>query len=431
MIAALLVIPFLIVSLGNARFAALAMVWTLLGYFSLFDLGLARSLTYRIAQLSRSGDHVTADRAARTGLICLTGMGIIIGTVIAALAPIGAAKLSVMQSGGVLEKDLLQSILIVAIGVPIVMVTAGLRGMLEGRSAFGSLNLILIPMGVMMFVMPALVAWYDQTLTAATATVLAVRLTGALFMGGQVKRASSQFLFFGRLDRAELRILLGFGLWVSASAIIGPLMVYGDRFVLSAMIPMHQIAYYTTAFDVITRAAFVPSAIMAVFFPLMIQGYAEGQQAFRRRYLQASSAIAVAMLLIAVAGILFSLFGIRLWLGSEFARQSVTVALIITVGVALNGLAVGPLAAVQAAGNPALPVKIYAFELPIYVIALWYLTKNYGIVGAAGAWSGRAAIDAIILFAFAYRETVAWRCLEQSKGHDAHAARASVGMTEI
>jgi len=43
------------------------------------------------------------------------------------------------------------------------------------------------------------------------------------------------------------------------------------------------------------------------------------------------------------------------------------------------------------------------FELPAYLIALFWLTKSYGIEGAAIAWTARVSLDALVLFAIAQR----------------------------
>jgi hypothetical protein len=42
-------------------------------------------------------------------------------------------------------------------------------------------------------------------------------------------------------------------------------------------------------------------------------------------------------------------------------------------------------------------------ELPAYLIALFWLTKVQGIEGAAMAWTGRVAVDALVLFGLAKR----------------------------
>jgi O-antigen/teichoic acid export membrane protein len=42
-------------------------------------------------------------------------------------------------------------------------------------------------------------------------------------------------------------------------------------------------------------------------------------------------------------------------------------------------------------------------ELPVYIIVAWILINNFGIIGAAGAWTLRVAIDALLLFWAAFR----------------------------
>jgi O-antigen/teichoic acid export membrane protein len=49
LIAALYSIPQLISSLGDDGFSIILMIWALIGYFSLFDFGVGRSLTYEIS----------------------------------------------------------------------------------------------------------------------------------------------------------------------------------------------------------------------------------------------------------------------------------------------------------------------------------------------------------------------------------------------
>jgi O-antigen/teichoic acid export membrane protein len=70
-------------------------------------------------------------------------------------------------------------------------------------------------------------------------------------------------------------------------------------------------------------------------------------------------------------------------------------------GVFLNCLAQIPLALVQGVGRPELTAKLHLFELPFYLLGLWWLISAYGIEGAAIAWTARVGVDALILFVMA------------------------------
>ena len=50
-------IPLLIKGLGTDRFGVLTLVWALIGYATLFDLGLGRALTQLVANKLGTGEH--------------------------------------------------------------------------------------------------------------------------------------------------------------------------------------------------------------------------------------------------------------------------------------------------------------------------------------------------------------------------------------
>src|SRR6185295_477413 len=53
---ALVAVPILVRGLGDARFGVLALAWTAIGYFSLFDLGIGRALTHAVADRIGGGE---------------------------------------------------------------------------------------------------------------------------------------------------------------------------------------------------------------------------------------------------------------------------------------------------------------------------------------------------------------------------------------
>jgi O-antigen/teichoic acid export membrane protein len=87
-----------------------------------------------------------------------------------------------------------------------------------------------------------------------------------------------------------------------------------------------------------------------------------------------------------------------LWLGASFADRSAFVLQWLAAGVLLNSLAYPPFAFVQGAGFPHLSARIHLIELPLYLLALWWLIGQFGIKGAAVAWTSRVAFDAVLFF---------------------------------
>ena len=53
----LLCIPFLVKNIGIERFGVLTLIWTLIGYFSIFDFGIGRALTYSVSIQKTENDN--------------------------------------------------------------------------------------------------------------------------------------------------------------------------------------------------------------------------------------------------------------------------------------------------------------------------------------------------------------------------------------
>jgi O-antigen/teichoic acid export membrane protein len=51
LIAAAALISFMLQRLGNEAFGVLTLIWAIIGYFSLFDMGVGRALTYELSKL--------------------------------------------------------------------------------------------------------------------------------------------------------------------------------------------------------------------------------------------------------------------------------------------------------------------------------------------------------------------------------------------
>ena len=84
----LFAIPRLIHALGTDRFGALTIAWVVVGYFSLFDLGLGRAMTNLVAQkLATGGDHELHAIIWTTNLL-MGALGILGAIVLALLSPV-------------------------------------------------------------------------------------------------------------------------------------------------------------------------------------------------------------------------------------------------------------------------------------------------------------------------------------------------------
>src|SRR2546423_7173949 len=65
-LAALVCMPFLVRYLGTSRVGLLSLIWVLIGYFSLLDLGLGPAVTKTVAEAVADRDYAKAGRLYKT-----------------------------------------------------------------------------------------------------------------------------------------------------------------------------------------------------------------------------------------------------------------------------------------------------------------------------------------------------------------------------
>src|SRR5438309_29428 len=87
LLAGLVAIPTLTRSLGDARFGLLALMWAIIGYFSLLDLGLGRATTKFVAEALARRDTRGARHVAGFTAAGQTALAVVGGAVLASIAP--------------------------------------------------------------------------------------------------------------------------------------------------------------------------------------------------------------------------------------------------------------------------------------------------------------------------------------------------------
>ncbi len=203
------------------------------------------------------------------------------------------------------------------------------------------------------------------------------------------------------LQRAVVLPLVQFGGWMTISNIIGPIMAYLDRFLIGALLSISAVAYYTAPFDLVARLTVISVSVTGVLFPAFAVSLAQDPDRTALLFSRGIKYIFLVLFPIILITVAFAPEGLRLWLGAAFAQKSEAVLRWLAVGVLVNSLASVPFALIQSAGWPHVTAKLHLLELPLYLAAVWMLTKRLGIEGAAIAWAGRVILDAVLLFFFA------------------------------
>lgn len=397
----LLVIPHLLRGLGLDRFGVLVLIWSVIGYFSLFDLGLGRALTKLVAERLVTEDAHSVQKVIWTGLMLMALLGLAGGMALGILTPLLVHK--VLNIPDYLIDETEVAMILLAVSVPIVILTTGLRGVLEAYQRFGWSNSIRIVMGLLTFVGPLAVSYFSVSLVPIVIVLLLARVVVLMAHAVLCVRLFHSSRAIIAVDRASISALMLFGGWMTVTNLVGPLMVYWDRFLIGAVLSVAAVSYYATPYEVITKLWLIPAALAGVLFPAFAASFVLDQDRARHLFERGTKIVFVSMFPLILVVVTLAHPGLVLWLGADFASASTLVLQWLAVGVFLNSLAHVPYVLIQGAGRPDLTAKAHVVELIIYAPLLWYLLIKQDIVGAAVAWTFRAALDVAILFALASR----------------------------
>ena len=396
LIVAALAIPILIHKLGVDRFGVLTLAWVLVGYFTLFDLGLGRALTKLLAERLALNTDEDIVPLIWTALSVMLVLGIACAAALCICSSILVHR--VLRVPPFLQRETVLALYPLALSVPLVTMTSGLRGILEAHHRFRVLSAVRLGMGFYTYLGPLLVVLFSNNLVSLVLALFAGRICSwaihlKLCLSLMPKRT------YGRAWNVDaLKSLLKFGGWITVSNLVDPLLIYLDRFMIGTFISVAAVSYYAAPFEMVTKLWLVPGSLCAVLFPAFSATARVDNGRMICLYRRATKSLLFLLFPVVLTLIVFAPQILHYWLGGDFAYHSSTILRWLAVGVFVNSLGYVPFALLQAADRPDLTCKLNLIETPAYCIALWWVIQRYGIAGAACIWTIRLSVNAAILF---------------------------------
>jgi O-antigen/teichoic acid export membrane protein len=389
-------IPVLIHELGPSRFGLLTLIWAVVSYFGLFDLGLGRALTQQLAVVFANKEHKRVGPLVGTATVLMAMLAVVAGILMAAAASWGVGLIQDVPD----QLEAINAVYAMALAMPFIVLTSGFRGILEARHAFGIVNLIRLPMGLFTFLGPLVVVLYgggprlDYIAWVLVAGRVIACIAHSYWAWGILPKERSAIVF--QIDL--VRPLCISGGWMTVSNIVGPLMGYLDRFVVGAFASAEALAYYATPQELISKLSIVPSALMGVLFPQFAKISMNFSKVTIETLERAASLITALCMPAFVLIALFSNEIMTTWIDLQFAKSGAKILTLMASGMLINSISFIPLIWLQAANNSKKVALIHLIELPLFCLFLWVGLGNFGIMGAAVAWVIRILLDSCLLW---------------------------------
>jgi O-antigen/teichoic acid export membrane protein len=401
MLVGVVTIPYIVKGLGINGYGILSIAFMVLGYFSIFDLGLSRATVKFVAQ------NLSPDRIHKVPELVWTSLGLLValgcggGILAAAVVPIAVTHFLKMPASFVGEAR--TSLFILCASMPVMLGNDAIRGVLEATQRFDLVNYVKVPASICFYLFAALAIPFGVRVSGIVLILVLVRVVTAFLYLALCFRALPNLRGSFGFSRHAIRPLTSFGGWIMVSNITGPIGGNVERFLIAAGLSVGMLTYYSVPFDLVGKIAIFPASIAPALFPYFsYHGEGKGNEVKD----VTSRSIKYLLLVMTPVTSVFIFFAkdiLLLWMGPQFAAQSTVVMQIVAILFFFNCFAYIPYTSVQALGRPELKAILDLVALPIYAAGCWWLMRLIGLSGAALAKLLVTILDCSVLYFFAWR----------------------------
>lgn len=388
----LLTVPLYLQLIGNVRYGVLAIIWLILGYFGVFDLGLGKAISNQIARLH----NVAASEREIffwTALCLNAILGLVGGLILLISGQFLFGMLFRMPDE--MRGEVLSALPWVAVAVPVVTVSFVLTGSLEGREKFFTLNLVTTFSNILMQLLPLSIALlFGPKLSWLVGTNVIIRLAGIILLFLSCRKYLPLMNRFA-VDPKIVGSLFRYGGWIAVTGIIGPILTSVDQVIIGAQAGVQAVTFYIVPFNLVSYVSILPSSLARTLFPHFSKLERQEAQKVGEESCRVLAAVLTPVIVVGIIGLKPFL---EIWLGPKMAATGGIVGEILLIGIWINSLAFIPYSLIQGQGRPDLVAKFHLLELAPHLLALWIGLTTLGLAGAAWAWVLRVALDAVLLF---------------------------------
>ncbi len=402
----ILFVPLMLHAFGTELYGVLSVTWMVLANLSWLDLGFSRASAKYVSHELALGQLNEAVVWTWTAVGSQMILGLIGAFFLWFLAPWLVDKIHVQHG----NRDLvIMTLRLFAFSIPLDFANKSLSGVLQAGQRFDWINGLSVLSTLSTFGAYTVGILRGADFRAIVYILFAMRFVNliAAFVGARrVLPSLNSFSYIKQLGNhywSHAVTMVRYGSWIAAASVLGGLLLYFDQWILSLLLGIALLPFYTVPMNLLNRLSIFPSSLTGTLFPAFSALKAKNEWAriddyFVRSHRYLLTVIVPGCFLVYVWGGEF----LRLWIGASFAAHAGFALKILTLGMVVSLLAPVSGALLEAVGRPDVLVKLYLVELPFNIAFVWYLTKHYGVPGAALSFVIRTICEVSALWVIVY-----------------------------
>jgi len=322
--------PFIIHHLGDDAFGLWVLIFSITGYYGLFDLGIRSSIIRYVATFSATNDRTELNRLISTALFTYSGIGAV-AILITLTGSYYLHSIFPKISSDFLHTARLLFLIVgsaVALGFPLGV----FGGILEGLQRFYLLNCTSVSATLLRALLIVLALRHSYGLLTVALITVSMPVLSGLVNAGVVFRILPLRINFQNVSRGSLRRIATYSSSTFIILVASRLRFKTDAMVIGTFVSSAAITYFTIGSRLVDYAGEVVSGLAQIFVPMSSKSDATGDLAGLRRIFVAGNR-ACALIIFPMAAILIILGKsvIEAWMGPRYVATSYPVMLVLVI----------------------------------------------------------------------------------------------------
>src|SRR5208337_110159 len=321
--------PFILHHLGDAAFGIWVLIFSVTGYYGLFDLGIRSSIIRYVSKYTATDDREKLTQFVNTALFTYTGIGVV-SMVLTALLSSSVEHVFKIPPGMHAQARLL--LLMVGASVSLGFPLGVFGGMLEGLNRFYILNWTSI--GATLARTALIVYFLNRGYGLLTVALLTIvfPIISSVLRGIIVFRLCPVPLGLKHVDRASFRHMANYGGATFVVLVASRLRFRTDALVLGTMMSTVAVTYFNIGSRIVDYAGEFVASLAQVFVPMSSQSEATGKlDRVRKIYIAGNRVCAFLILPITAILIILGKHIIRIWVGARYIQPSYPVLVVMII----------------------------------------------------------------------------------------------------
>lgn len=321
--------PFILHRLGNTVYGAWILVFSVTGYYGLFDLGVRSSIIRYVSTYTATNDMEGLRRLINTALAGYTAIGVIT-LLVTVLISFNISSVFKVPADFVITARWL--FLIVGASVALGFPAGVFGGILEGLGRFYVVNLTNLAATLLRAAMIVLALTHGYGLLALAIITVAVPFVSSAICAAIVLRVLPLRFGWKYIERSSLREITQYSSVSFILMIAYKLRFKTDELVISAMLSVSAVTFFSIGDRLVDYTMEVVSSLAQIFVPMSGQSDAKGDMdQLRRIFVAGNRACALIILPITATLVVLGRSVITVWVGPNYVAAGYPVMLALLI----------------------------------------------------------------------------------------------------